>query len=311
MSAISEVDSERMNLEIFEAFEDDEKRLIDKAFQAFTSAVTLLLNRILPRNPVNGNREFRIYSLNQEIIKGNKIFANVKSANGGEVNHPETELCQKILSEVTAHSKRNFEYEVIVLNTDIVNAYCAPGGKIGITKGFLEKTEHYVKEKIGKDLMGCVDPETGKTISYEGVTKEDVIAALIGHEMIHADARHGMARLELSLTGLGSFLTVGILSHSVGLFIPIACLCYFVVILSPFFKLAQIRNQELEADKLGMINARKAGYNPIGALLFQEVLKGDKPRERGILLDLLQTHPPCEERQRLLFQEINAGALRV
>jgi len=60
-----------------------------------------------------------------------------------------------------------------------------------------------------------------------------------------------------------------------------------------------------------MMNARKAGYNPIGALLLQEVLKGDKPRERGILLDLLQTHPPFEERQRLLLQEINAGALRV
>jgi len=311
MSVISEIDSEHINLEIFETFEDEEKGLADRAFQAFTSAVTLLLDHILPRNPVNGNREFRIYSLNQEIIKGKNIFANVTRAYGGEINHPETELCQKILSEVTAHSKRNFEYKVIVLNSDIVNAFCAPGGEIGLTKGFLEKTERYVNGKIGKDLMGYVDPETGKTISYEVVTKEDVIAAVIGHEMIHADARHGMARQEFPLIGLISFLFVSILSHSVAILFPAMYLCYPIFVLSPFFLVAHIRNQEREADKFGMVNAREAGYNPIGALVLQEVLKGDKPRKGGVFLDLLRTHPSREERQNLLFQEINAHALKV
>ena len=100
MSAISEIDSERTSLEIFETFEDDEKRLVDRAFQAITSAVTLLLDHTLPRNPVNGNRELRIFSLNQEIIIGKKAFANMTTAFGGEINHPETEMCQKILSEI-------------------------------------------------------------------------------------------------------------------------------------------------------------------------------------------------------------------
>lgn len=311
MSAISEIDSEYVNLEIFETFEDDKKHLSDRVFQAFTSAVTLLLDYILPRNPVNGNREFRIYSLNQEIIKGKKTFANMIRAYGGENNHPETVLCQKILSEVTAHSKRNFEYEVVVLNSNIVNAFCAPGGKIGITKGFLKKVERYVNEKIGKDLMGYVDPETGKTSSYGGVTKEDMIAAVIGHEMIHADARHGMARQEFDLLQFIGLLFAGIVSFSMGIGRETLFLCFPIIALGSFFQHAQIRNQEREADKFGMVNARKAGYNPIGALVLQEVLKNDKPRKRGVFLDLLYTHPPCEERQKLLFQEIYTNALKV
>ena len=132
MSAISEIDAERISLEIFETFEDDEKRLVDRAFQAITSAVTLLLDHTLPRNPVNGNRELRIYSLNQEIIMGKKIFADLTTVFGGEINYPETELCQKILSEVAAYSKRNFEYKVVIS----LKSFVPLGGKSESQKVF-------------------------------------------------------------------------------------------------------------------------------------------------------------------------------
>ena len=201
---------------------------------------------------------------------------------------------------IAAYSKRNFEYKVIVVNSDIVKVFCAPGGQIGITKGFLEKTERYVNGKIGKDLIGYVNPETGKTISYEGVTREDVIAAVLGHEMIRVDARHGMAIYEFFLIVVPSLLArllfENIFPYSVGIFPAIFC--------------AQIRNQELEADKFGMVNAREAGYNPIGALVLQEVLKGEE-LPRGLFFDLLRISPLREERQRLLFQEINAHALKI
>ena len=155
-----------------------------------------------------------------------------------------------------------WSWEVNVEKNDQLNAYCMPGGKIMVFSGLIEKLN----------------------------TTDDELAAVIGHEISHALREHGRERMsqayvqQFGLQALASFVggTAGSLAaQGAGMGTQL------------FFALPNGREQEREADKMGLELAARAGYNPDAAVtLWQKMSANNK----GAPPEFLSTHPASENR---------------
>lgn len=159
-----------------------------------------------------------------------------------------------------------WKWEVNVDKSDQVNAYCMPGGKIMVLTGLI-------------DQLHATDDELG---------------AVIGHEIAHALREHGRERMsqayvqKFSLQALAAMLSKGT-SAAVGN----ASMQAAGMGSQLFFALPNGREQEREADKIGLELSARAGYNPDAAItLWQKMsqLGGAKPPE------FFSTHPANENR---------------
>ena len=116
-------------------------------------------------NPVTGKRDMVFMSTEQEIAMGTKNYLPAQQQQGGQytVDPNLTRYVAKVGAKLAAVSDRpELPYEFVVLNNDVPNAWAMPGGKIAINRGLLMHLED-----------------------------EAQLAAVIGHEIVHAAARHG------------------------------------------------------------------------------------------------------------------------
>jgi predicted Zn-dependent protease len=158
---------------------------------------------------------------------------------------------------------KGYKWDFNTVNSTDVNAWCMPGGKVVVYTGILPLT---------KDDAG--------------------LAVVLGHEIAHAIAGHGNERMSQQLAieaagiGLDVYMqqkpqqTRDIFMSAFGVGSQLGILAYS-------------RQQELEADRLGLIFMAMAGYDPERAISFwQEMAKsgGTKPPE------FLSTHPSDEHR---------------
>ncbi len=156
----------------------------------------------------------------------------------------------------------NWKWEVNVEKNDQVNAYCMPGGKIMVFSGLIEKIQ----------------------------ATDDELAAVIGHEIAHALREHGRERMsqayvqQFGLQALAAFATGtagGVAVQAAGAGSQL------------FFALPNGREQEREADKMGLELAARAGFNPDAAVtLWQKMsaLNKNAPPE------FFSTHPASANR---------------
>jgi len=159
-----------------------------------------------------------------------------------------------------------WKWEVNVEKNDQLNAYCMPGGKIMVYSGLIEKLN----------------------------TTDDELAAVIGHEIAHALREHGRERMsqayaqEFGLQALAAILTKGTSSAVGNASMQAASMGSQL-----FFALPNSREQEREADKIGLELAARAAYNPDAAVTLWQKMEaqgGAKPPE------FLSTHPASENR---------------
>jgi predicted Zn-dependent protease len=155
-----------------------------------------------------------------------------------------------------------WKWEVNVITTQEVNAWCMPGGKIAVYTGLLTK-------------LNLTDEE---------------LAAVMGHEIGHALREHGRERAseqmaeQLGVSVLGAALGLGDVGEQLT-----------QTILNVTLSLPHSRTQETEADRIGVELAARSGYDPRAAVsLWQKMdkLGGDKPPE------WLSTHPSDQTRTR-------------
>ena len=152
-------------------------------------------------------------------------------------------------------------WEVNVITSPEINAWCMPGGKIAFYTGILEKLQ----------------------------MTDDEVAAVMGHEIAHALREHGRERASQQMaTSVGA----GIVGSALGVGQGGADLVGMVGQIT--FLLPYSRLHETEADRMGVELAARAGYDPRAAtLLWQKMAKlsggGGPPA-------LLSTHPSNEER---------------
>ncbi len=238
-----------------------------------TFCITSLLSGLLvmngcATNPVTGKSELRLVSQTEEIKIGQKSYLPTRQSQGGEYRlDPElTRYVNEVGQKLARVSDRSdLPYEFVVLNNSVPNAWALPGGKIAINRGLLLE-----------------------------LGSEAELAAVLGHEIVHAAARHGARSMER-----GMLLQLGIMAASVAtagekhadLMMGAA------VIGSQLANTRYGRNAELESDRYGMKYMARAGYNPQEAVTLQQTfVRLSKMRETNWLEGLFASHPPSQER---------------
>jgi predicted Zn-dependent protease len=175
----------------------------------------------------------------------------------------QTKRIQRIAQDLLSHAAKwnarakDWKWEVILVKTPAVNAFCMPGGKIAVFTGIVDQLK----------------------------LTDDEAAVVIGHEMAHALREHGRARVAKStLTNIGTLavaLVIGgdmaRLAHQGG----------------GLLNLKFSRDDENDADLIGMEIAARAGYNPeAGITLWEKMAQVARVRP----LPWLSTHPSSETR---------------
>jgi predicted Zn-dependent protease len=191
-------------------------------------------------------------------------------------NHPQMvrlrSIAQRIIPNSFEWNKRapQWRWEVIVLQSKEINAFCMPGGKIAFYTGILETLK----------------------------LTDDEVAMVMGHEVAHALREHARARMGKSAaTKLGANL----LSNILGLGNTGDALLNMG---GQLLTLKFSREDESEADLIGMELAARSGYDPrAGVSLWQKMAAANK----GAPPQFLSTHPSSNTR----IQEIQANLGKV
>ncbi len=224
--------------------------------------------------PVTGRSQLNLMSPGQEMQLGLTSFEETKkqvpiSKDAGV--HAMVQRVGQRIAAVAGKDMPDAKWEFVVFESKDANAFCLPGGKVGVYTGILP---------ITKDEAG--------------------LATVIGHEIAHAVARHGGERMSQAMviqTG-GSLLGAG-LANTDPRWQAVARLAYGVGT-KVGAELPHSRAQESEADHIGLIYMTRAGYAPEAAVEFWKRF-GEFNRQRGSdTPGFLRTHPLDEVRVKQL-----------
>src|SRR5690606_29076233 len=239
-------------------------RRIRRAAHAVAAATALTASAGCVINPVTGDRELALVSADQEIAIGEQQYFPMRQAQGGDyVVDPElTAYVAGVGQRLAAVSDRALPYEFVVLNNSVPNAWALPGGKIAVNRGLLVELE-----------------------------SEAELAAVLGHEIVHAAARHGALAMQRGLLLQGAVLATAVAAQGGN---------YSNLALGAASIGAQLINQrhgraaELESDLYGMRYMSAAGYDPQAAVSLQQtfVRLSEGRGDEGWLAGLFASHPP-------------------
>ena len=209
-------------------------------------------------NPVTGKKEFNIVSEAMEIQMGQETDVSIREEYGIYDDKALNAYVEAIGRKMVPITHRpNLPYHFAILDTPIENAFAAPGGYIYITRGMLA---------IMND--------------------EAALAAIIGHELGHVNARHTARAMSRQLLMLGGLLVASALSEDIAKIAPLAMIGLQVL------SLKFSRDDEYQADSLGIQYSRKAGWAPGQVVpLFTTFLRMEKSGEGPSLPNFLSTHP--------------------
>jgi len=232
-------------------------------------------------NPVTGDKDFVLMSETQEIQMGAQAHQDVlkeyaaleKPALQAYVNEVGQRLAQQ------SH-RPNLQWHFTVVDSPDVNAFALPGGYVYITRG----------------LMAYLNSEAE-------------LAGVIGHEIGHVTARHGVRQQSAQTVAgvgavLGSILVPGMGSQAGASLLQT---------LAQAWTAGYGREHELESDRLGAEYLAKAGYNPqamidvIGVLKNQELFAAEQARRDGrpprTYHGTFDTHPSNDTRLQQVVGE--------
>jgi predicted Zn-dependent protease len=224
-------------------------------------------------NAVTGARNFQVVGSDWEQQVGSQMYAPMKQSQGGDfILDPElTAYVQEVGNRLAERARRRDEldFEFSVLNDSVPNAWALPGGKIVVNRGLLTELD-----------------------------SEAELAAVLGHEIVHADAAHGArAQSKGMLVQLGAVATMVVLgstldnptAREMGMMVP--------ALGAQLLTQKYGRDAERESDKYGMLYMSEAGYDPQGAVELQQTfLQLSEGRDADWLTGLFASHPPSQER---------------
>lgn len=206
----------------------------------------------------------------REAAIGQRDHPRIVAGFGGIYADPELQAyLDEMVDELRAASDRpELGYRVTVLNSPSINAFSLPGGYIYVTRGLLALSNDSAE-----------------------------VAAVLAHEMAHITARHAIQREEqaVSSTVIGQVIS-DVVSGSEASAAALAM---------TQGRLAQFsRQQELEADAIGIRTAARAGFDPTGAITFLRGLERQTELHSRSLfqdydpgrVDLFSSHPTTPQR---------------
>jgi len=218
-------------------------------------------------NPVTGKSELVLMDTAQEIELGRQNYVPMQQSQGGKYDvDPElSAYVSRVGQKIAAQSGVNLPYEFVVLNNSVPNAWALPGGKIAINRGLLTELD-----------------------------SEAELAAVLGHEIVHAAARHTARQQTRAM-----IMQVG----AIGTAIAASDSDYGGLVAGGASVLASAglakygRDAELEADRYGMEFMARAGYDPQGAVHLQETfVRLNEGHDQDWISGFFASHPPSRER---------------
>ncbi len=240
-------------------------------------------------NPTTGRPQLPGISRNEEVSIGLSEAPKLTQEFGGEVQDPDlrayiTEIGMRLKdhSDFDARGNRITDWKrappgsqrtwvFTLLDSDVINAFALPGERVFMSRGLADK-----------------------------MTNEAQLAGVLGHEIGHVMARHTSERIGQAQLGQG-VLTIGGIFAGGGTSGQIAMQGGQLLIGGTLLKFS--RDQEREADQLGMRYMSLAGYNPRGQMQVMEILKAASGGSSTP--EILATHPLPQTR----IDDIN-GLLR-
>jgi predicted Zn-dependent protease len=219
--------------------------------------------------PETGRVSFNVLPESQEMQLGFTEFEKMKQSVPVSQDAAAKALVERVGKRIAAVAPLpNAQWEFILFDSPEVNAFCLPGGKVGVYTGILP---------ITRDEAG--------------------LATVLAHEVAHAVARHGGERVSrgLAVQAVGAGLAIGTSQSEYGAVIQQA----YGVGTQVGLTLPHSRANEAEADRMGLIYMARAGYDPGAAVGFwQRFAEFNRQAGGGNTPWFLRTHPLDEQRVR-------------
>jgi beta-barrel assembly-enhancing protease len=219
---------------------------------------------------VSGHVNF--YSLEKEIALGKSLAQEVERSSKLIDDPVVTEYVNRVGQNLVRNSDAKVPFTIKVIDSDEVNAFALPGGFFYVNSGLILRAE-----------------------------EEAELAGVMAHEISHVTARHGTRQAtkgeiaQLAMIPLMILGPAGMAGYALyeGL--------QFAIPLG-FLKFS--RDDEREADFLGLEYMYKAGYDPNAYITFFERIQADEKRRPGTIPRVFSTHPPTPERIERTQKEI-------
>jgi predicted Zn-dependent protease len=225
-------------------------------------------------NLATRREEYTVTSTDKEVELGRKIARRVQAELTVIADEPLQARIRGIGERLVAVcDRRELVYSFVVVEDDDVNAFSLPGGYVFVNEGLIKK-----------------------------VASDDELAAVLAHEIAHITARHAMKRYESNLGLQLAQLAVlaardGRAARGLGVAAQAA-------------RLAYSRQEELEADRIGVRYLKAAGFDPRATLTFLETLHNlDRHKLRYLPRGVVRphyalSHPYVPERLRAVKEAL-------
>jgi predicted Zn-dependent protease len=226
-------------------------------------------------NPETGRKSHVAMSTREEALLGLQSYQQVLAQSESIDSGPELETIKRVASRLaTATSKAgvDFDWQVSLIRSSQVNAFCLPGGKVVVYTGILPVTQN-----------------------------ESALATVLGHEMAHATSRHGSQRVleqnlaQTALTGVAMSLSDMDYDKQRAVMGALGVGTQFGVLM-PFS-----RKHESEADHIGLHYMARAGYDPRESIRFWQRMENAGGTQSP---EFLSSHPSHGSRIQQLEAEM-------
>jgi predicted Zn-dependent protease len=235
-----------------------------KKIMVIAGVVAFILN-LVPTPPVSSITVKEEEDLGRKVL--GSIFRQVRMVDDPDIVTYVNKIGRRILSHI---SEQPFRYHFYVIEQEAYNAFATPGGHIFVYTGLLAAMQ-----------------------------EEEELAGILGHEIAHVTARHISQKIERSkklqvatLAGMAA----GVLMGMAGGGAAASAVTTGSMAAGASIELAYSRENEIQADQLGLEYLSNAGYSAEGLLKILKKIRSKTWFGKDIVPTYLMTHPAVEDR---------------
>jgi predicted Zn-dependent protease len=222
-------------------------------------------------NPATGRNEFIFISTPEEVSLGNDVHQKLADEFKFSSDTAKAERVRRLGASVAQVSDRqDYTYRFFLIEKDEMNAFTTPGGNIYLFSGLMDKLK-----------------------------EDDQIASVLAHEVGHCAARHTVKKYQAALgyNIIGSIVLGQVGGEKAKEITSMSSNVVMNLVFSAYG-----RQDEYEADRLGIKYLRSAGYDPKASIATLEVLQRESKNPGGPLV--LRSHPHLPDRIEAIKKEL-------
>ena len=225
-------------------------------------------------NPATGRTEFIFISTPEEVSLGRDIHQQLTRQFKASNQTAKAERVRRIGRQLAQVSDRqDYQYRFFLMEKDDVNAFTTPGGHIYLFSGLMDK-----------------------------LATDDQIASVLAHEIGHCAARHTVKKFQAALGYdlIGSIILGQVGGESAKEIASMSSNTVMNLVFSAYG-----RQDEYEADRLGIKYLRLAGYDPKASIATLEILQKESEGAEAPLV--LRSHPYLSDRIEAVKKEVQSA----